>query len=401
MPETSPAGSFEPALSKNYVPTPDTAPNYIWRGANFITVLGTTSLLVSGVRSLTEGILAEITKPGSLPPLSSGVSSVGAALFRGWWQMLGGTSVRSVYVSGTKNQHRSLESEHGSEESCDRGNKPLRPRGIKAQIAYAGLAALGDTMVTQVPDNITTLRKLNAIDPRRFPGLFAGLRGLAYGVKFQLLTPETFTDKRQVLQAIRARADLPIVCSNYWELARAALFAKYGAGVVNFFALCQLESQIANRIPMDEGVGKHLIAGGSSGILGAIASSPLSALRDKILQGCEVTEVKKTSYSIQVIRFPGVCTFVASNIQYVQAVGIAQACKEQAWYIVKRMPISALRSMGIFAVVAGVQEQMGSEPLQKLRQVASNYSQDSGFFSTTPGEVVAKKVEQDLRFLLA
>ena len=266
------------------------------------------------VQSPVKTLLVNFTKnQGAIPSFTGGTLGFIKAMYAGTTASLSSSAARTTYVTNAKNNKP-------MEEIVEVTSKPGEtPKSfVHAQATYVMNAALGDIIVTQIPESLSTLKKVPGLLPQAFKWYTPG---------------------------------------NALRLMTGGLGPRYCSGVVNFTALCVGESMIANNLPIKNKETKHFVAGGISGITAGLVSYPFAVFKDYML-------VNMTVNNGQLVN-KGALHLSRELLQHIkdnpkEAVGIFS--KNAAKQLPLRMGLSSL----IFAIVAGMGELLGPEPLKKV-----------------------------------
>lgn len=285
-----------------------------WNTLNFTTVAAATSAGIVAVQSPTKTLLVNLTKNGSfMPSFSGGALAFFRALYAGTSASLSSSAARTIYVTGAKS-NKPIELASEEELVKETGKKEFS----KAKLGYIMSAAFGDLLVTQIPESLSTLKKV--------PGLI----------------PPTF--KWYTL-------------NNAYQLMTGGFTARYVSGMVNFSSLCLLEGHIANCLPFENGKTKHFLAGALSGSTAAFFSYPFSVFKDYTIVQATITNGQLANKSTLSIIKDMTHAF-QSNPKQVMGSFFLNA--------VKQMPIRMGLTGMIFSIVSGVSETLGPEPLKSV-----------------------------------
>lgn len=324
-----------------------------WKTANFASVAFVTSAAIVAVQSPIKTLLVNSSKSGKfLPPTSGGLLGLGRALYAGTSASVGSSFLRTGYVTGTKTIVNPVENgvirpmEGGviaaDDYKKDDGLIIRSQNSKKINIQTAGIVAcmaFGDVFVTNISDSLSQLRKV--------PGLL----------------PTDFKWK---------------VPHNAAQLLKTGFGARYLGGMVNFTALCFLETEVSKKMPFEDQKVNHFAAGAASGMAAAVISYPFTAFRDHLLVQSKVESgllYTQSAYTTAKTLFNSVL------------IDPTQALKEFGKLAAKQAPLRVSLTGIVFGLVAGVGEAMGSEPLKAVvpeeYQPVSGARSSLGFFSNT------------------
>ncbi|PWY57478.1 hypothetical protein DGG96_01825 [Legionella qingyii] len=297
-----------------WMPEMDQVYQKAWDGLNFSTVALFTSLSIVMVQSPIKTMLVNLTKNGTMiPPYKGGVMGFFNAMYAGTSASISGSVIRTGYVTGAKGGSKPIEEGILRDEAA----KEEAKKYSLASFHYVMAMALGDILVTQIPESLSTLRKANIL-------------------------PENFVWKTP---------------NNAWNLMTGGFIPRYAAGMINFGALCILEDMIAKNLPF-KGDKAHFIGGGVAGALaGGIAYAP-TVFKDYLLVQSTVTPDG---------RLHNANTFKITKELFYCFLGDPKASmKSFGQMALKQVPMRMGLTGVIFALVAGVGETMGAEPLKKV-----------------------------------
>ncbi|MCW8469459.1 hypothetical protein OQJ19_02165 [Fluoribacter gormanii] len=312
-PIVPPPGKKGSPLPK-WMPEMDQIYQKAWDGLNFSTVALFTSLSIVVLQSPIKTMLVNLTKNGTMiPPYKGGVMGFFNAMYAGTSASISGSVIRTGYVTGAKGGSKPVEEGILRDEAA---KEEVKKHSL-ASFHYVMAMALGDILVTQIPESLSTLRKANIL-------------------------PENFVWKTP---------------HNAMSLITGGFIPRYAAGMINFGALCILEDVIAKNLPF-KGDKAHFIGGGVAGALaGGIAYAP-TVLKDYLLVQSTVTPDG---------RLHNANTFKITKELFYCFLGDPKASmKSFGQMALKQVPMRMGLTGVIFALVAGVGETMGAEPLKKV-----------------------------------
>ncbi|MCW8398234.1 hypothetical protein OQJ26_05450 [Legionella sp. PATHC038] len=321
VPVTKPAVPVTPPPGKNggsfpaWIPSLDQVHQGLWSGVNFATVALFTSGAIVSVQSPIKTVLVNLTKDKTiLPPSACQAGKLGMirALYAGTSASMSGSLIRTGYVTGAKGGSKPVEEALLKDEAGKEEGKKY----ATASVGYVMAMALGDILVTQIPESISTLQKAGTL-------------------------PKDFKWK---------------TVPNAWNLMMGGFAPRYVSGMVNFGALCVLEEVIARNLPDHKG--KHFTAGMLSGMSAAFFAYPFTVFKDYTLVRSTVTpEGNLKSASSLKLTKDLFFAFISSP---------GASAKSFGEMALKQVPIRMGLTGIIFALVAGVGESMGQEPLKKV-----------------------------------
>ncbi|WP_454780657.1 hypothetical protein [Legionella sp. WA2022007384] len=312
-PNVPPPGKKGPEFPK-WMPPMDQVYKTAWDGLNFSIVALFTSMTIVLVQSPVKTSLVNLTKNGTMvPPYQGGVWGFFNAMYAGTSASISGSLIRTGYVTGAKGGAKPVEEGILREEiSKEEGKKYSL-----ASFHYVMAMALGDILVTQIPESLSTLRKANIL-------------------------PKNFVWKTP---------------HNAGSLMMGGFIPRYASGLINFEALCVVEELIAKRLPI-KGDKSHYIAGAAAGaIAGGFAYTP-TVFKDHLLLQSTVTPDG---------RLHNASTYKVTKALFYCFINDPKASlKSFGQMALKQVPIRMTLSAVIFGLVAGVGETMGPEPLKKV-----------------------------------
>jgi len=325
------------------VPSAEDLTNFGWQVANFITLVGATSTSITLVQSPLNSVILNQMRYGSvLPPALQGrMVSLAAVrnLYAGVGTQLVGSGARSVYVTTTKKNSTVELCEYSALEEGVQVEMESRPangsKKISArQLGYVAAASLGDTLVTQIPDSKGQLIKAEVID-----------------ASFKWKT-----------------------AYNIAMLSKMGVVNRFNTGLVNFSALCLLEGTYAQYMPFSSESANHFMAGALSGMNASVCTYPLGLYRDHSLNRVKVVNGQ--------LVVPTTREMVTQVVEYVQQKGWRATLTEGFKEFGVQAPLRAVRTGATFAIVAGVGELVGANPLASVRASSAR----STFFGSSPLE---------------
>lgn len=315
-----------------------------WSGANFLTVAGVTSASIVAVQSPVKTILTNLSKSGTmLPAYTGGVWGLGRVLFAGTKASATSSLTRTAYVANAKGSTKPIEEPPLRDEADLVKEEPQSLGKSKPKLGHVMSLAFGDILVTQIPESLSTLKKV--------PDLL----------------PDTFKWYKP---------------HNAWILMTGGVVPRYVAGMGNFAALCVLEDRIAASISIQDKRVAHFASGALSGMGAAFLTYPLSAFQDHLLVQSTVKD--------GLLQNKG--TF--STLKEIGAIVLADpkaSFKSFGSMALKQVPIRMGLTGAIFSIVAGVGETLGTEPLKNIvpeeyQHVSSGRSR-FGMFATSPAKI--------------
>ncbi len=312
--------------------------------------IGLKTLITSGAvvawQSPLKTLMLNFSKDGSF--ISASKAGV-YGFVRGFWAAYTGSTMRSAYVIGAKN-NRPIESMTEStikEESIVK-EEGMKTGAFRTKMGYVMSAALGEIIVTQIPESLSSLKKVSGLLPP----------------DFKWYTPY-----------------------NLYQLMSAGFVPRYCAGLVNFASLCIVEDQIAQSLSIENKKVKHFTAGALSGVIAATGSFPFAAFKDYAL-------VQATVNNGRLVNPRATNLLVDMAKQFWANPG--EVAKVVAKNTVMQWSLRSLLVAGTFGTIALVEEILGSESLNKV--VPEGFRPSSAdnrqrFFSKPSPSVVIEEVE--------
>lgn len=301
----------------------------VWHTSNVLTVAGATNIAILGVQSPIKTLLARMAAQAPIiPPMSGGTFGLFRVLYAGTKTSIYGSAARTTYVTTTKNNRptESLVGESVIREEVAR-EEPLRPTQ-KSPFSYTMHTAFWDLAITQIPDSLAQMKKT----PNLLP------------TNFKWYTPH-----------------------NTRALLLNGFSTRYISGIINFTAMLQFETWMANQLNMQNSTSKHATAGAISGAFGALAAYPFASLKDLTLARTKISPsgqlINETTYNV-------VKSLYSDFYQNPK-----QAAKTFIAYSGKQIPLRMALSAVIFSLIAGVGEKLGPYPLAKV--VPQEYQPDA------------------------
>lgn len=315
----TPDGSVPPTPPKKpsypaWMPSTEQMHQQAWNGSNFAVVALLTSLSIVSVQSPIKTMLVNLTKNGcAIPVYQGGIFGFARAMYAGTSASISGSVIRTGYVTGAKGGSRPVEEGIMKDEAREDGKK------YAASYGYVMAMALGDVLVTQIPESLSTLKKI--------PNFL----------------PKGFTWKTAV---------------NAKELMLGGFGPRYASGMVNFGALCVLEERIAQGLPIQNHNAAHFTAGMLSGMAAAVVSYPFTAFKDYTLVKSTITPEGnlKSASSLK----------LTQELFYAFMSSPQASAKAFGEMFLKQAPLRMGLTGVIFALVAGVGEVVGPEPLTRV-----------------------------------
>jgi hypothetical protein len=286
-------------------------PSLLWRGLNFSTHILATSTYITLVQS---PIKSFIVNGQNIPTYQSGIFTFVKFCYAGVHSAFAGSMLRTTYVTQSK------------------GNKPNEPFErlepmTKPKLSpwqYVMGVALGDVLVTQIPESLSTLRKRENPLPTSFVW------------------------------------DTP---HNLGQLMRGGFCCRYIAGLGNFASLCLLEDKLVSKIPVDNPQAKHFIAGSLSGITAAFFAHPFASMKEHLLQQAEVNKEGKLVHQ----RMSTALSYLNKQLKD----SPKEACSYLLTISAKQLLLRMLMNSLVFSGIAFVNSALGPEPLNDLMSSTS------------------------------
>jgi hypothetical protein len=324
----------------------------VWDGLNFTVVAAATSASIVAIQSPLKSVVVNLSRSGTfVPPYTGGVLGLVKALYAGTAASISGSAARTIWVTGAKKfkpveggvvREEGMAIEEGMlaerEEGMSREEGTALARVPGSKGLYVASAAFGDILVTQIPESLSMLKKVPGLLPK----------------DFKWSTPY-----------------------NASRLMAGGFVPRYATGMINFASLCLLEESIAGALPIENDKAKHTVAGAASGATAAVFGYPLAALKDYALVRAQVIDGKLINKSTIV---------VIKEMAHMLRTNPEQALSSFGSNALKQMPMRVAMTSAIFAIVAGVGETLGSEPLKPVvskRLQPPATASSGGFFSTS------------------
>ncbi|USQ13335.1 hypothetical protein J2N86_11665 [Legionella lytica] len=323
-----------------------------WYASNLFTVAAATNIAILSVQSPTKTLLARMAAQApAVPSMSGGTFGFFRALYAGTKTSIYGSAARTTYVTTTKNNRPTenliSESVIREETALEESIRPTQ----KIPFSYTMHAAFWDLAITQIPDSLSQMKKTPGLLPPNFKWY------APYNIRALLLN---------------------------------GFSARYASGIINFTAMLQFETWMANQLNMQNSASKHATAGAISGAVGALAAYPFASLKDLTLARTKVSHngllVNETTFN------------VLKSLYNDFHQNPAKAVKDFFTYSGKQIPLRMALSAMIFSIIAGVGEKLGPTPLEKV--VPQKYQPDTealkscGLFATKEKAQEAKTVPE-------
>lgn len=225
MQDNKPSSFFSPDMHQR-----------LWRAANVGANATIMSVGIIAVQMPFKTVLINIAKNGTFQPaFPIGSWRFFQAMYIGAATSFSGSVLRTIYATEAKNSKPSTES------LTEAGKMTLF---LRSGFMYVTLVTLGDTLITQIPESLSQLKKIEGLIPKDFKW---------YNLR------------------------------NSQQLMSNGLSLRFTAGFINYWALCLCEDEFAKRLPIDNLLIKHFIAGLLNGMAAAFISYPFSSIKDRIL----------------------------------------------------------------------------------------------------------------------
>jgi hypothetical protein len=297
MPDTPFSGDYK------YIPTMDSLSAVVWQTANFMTTAGITSVAVTMVQSPLDSLRANWTNTQRVFPACAGLALV-RFLYTGLAPGLASSGVRTAYVTTAKNA--------GSSAEKDTGEK----RSIWTGAAYAIMVALGEVIITQLPETKKDLLKFGVV-----PGSFCWQGP-----------------------------------HNRFKLAKLGCGARLATTSTNFFSLC-----VGEEYGSLASSGGCVAVGALSGMTAALVSHPFVYYRSIILR-----QVTTKGEQLEV---PSLKEVVAEAKAQVKKEGILPSAKKCTKGFVAdlkgNVPLRMASTALTFVALSGVSRALGAYPLAR------------------------------------
>ncbi len=304
-----------------------------------------TSAAVVAWQSPLKTLMLNFSKDGSY----ISASKVGMYGFvRGFWAAYTGSTMRSAYVIGAKNNRPS----ESMTESAIKEESLVKEEGMKTgafrtKMGYVMSAALGEIIVTQIPESLSSLKKISGLLP----------------ANFKWYAPY-----------------------NLYQLMSTGFVPRYCAGLVNFASLCIVEDRIAQTLSIKNKKVKHFTAGALSGVIAATCSYPFAVFKDYALVQATVNNGRLVN--------PSASSLIVDMVKQFRD-NPGDVAKVVAKNTAIQWSLRSLLVAGTFGTIALVEEILGPEPLNELlpeRFRSSSASNQHGFFGKS-SPVVIEEVE--------
>lgn len=328
--------------------------HYFWATMNFGTSVFLISTAVVAIQGPIRSIMYnQIRHNQWLPPMPEGqvgLLATARALYRGTGAGMAGSSARTAYVTSSKNSMESVEM--APEEVVNRLELE-RPRSFIGEMSKVMAFSLGDVVITQIPDGLSQLKKMDII-----------------ASDFNWKTPYHLK-----------------------KLFMVGFGSRLGSSAVNFSAMCLLEPTYASMLAIENDSSRHFVAGAMSGATASVFSFPFNYYKDYVLAQAKLDKQAQ----LQTLSVIDIYKQVSMHMQHQ---GVLNTSK-QAWNIFyKQVPVRLLLTASIFATVAGVDEWTGDEPFTRFVEKAAPLCKRTitslGFFSSkNHNKLVEKKEDQN------
>lgn len=308
-------------------PSNATGDNAFMTWANFATTALVTSASILVFQSPIKTILKNYSKEKKfMPDYEGGVFGFLGSLYRGTGSAFTGSTMRSGYVMGTKNNKI-------SEEIKEKENKEIEKKSkyISAEkIGYVGATAFGEIVITQIPESLSNYQKGNQL-------------------------PEGFKWRNNIL---------PLMTGGFGT--------RYASAAVGFASLFILEEKIAQDLPIDNSYLKHVMSGALSGMTSVFFTCPLAMLNQE-------RELKSTfTKEGQLINGKTMDVFkdIAKQMEADPKAAMQMFVKDLS----KQLPLRMVNTAIVYAIISGLGELLGKEPINDLMNSPQG-KKIYGFFS--------------------
>lgn len=305
--------SEESSLKANALPPKPQAstnelPRAFWNIANLTVVAGVTSATLIGIQSPIRTLIINFTKYNTfLPSYTGGTLSLFRVLYAGTNASLSGSAVRTAYFTTAKDNKQIEENEERIKQE------------YRVKYSYVASAAMGDILVTQIPESLSILRKI--------PGLLPP--------QFKWYTP-----------------------GNASRLMFCGFISRYFAGLVSFYSMLRFEEQIAKQLAIKNETSKHFLAGTISGATAAFIAYPFTSYKDYHIALTKVTPDGQIITQNSSILLKNLCSELINKPKVTMQTALINAKKQ----LPIRMGLSGL----VFSIISGIGEALGTEPLAKI-----------------------------------
>jgi hypothetical protein len=317
---------------------------YVWDVLNF----GTKATVISGsivaVQSPFKTILVNMTSGKSFIPTTPGIGmlSVLKSLYAGTGAAMTGSVMRTAYVTNVK----------GGTAKSEEHTREKQMQGT-SQFPFLFWSAIGESLITGRSDSTSQLLKLKTLK--------SGKNGNMDMIRFRFNT---------------------LSLENNYKLIASGFGAKTAKSLVNFYALCILEMQIAARMKYGSEGTKHMLSGVFTGAAATLITFPLDFYKETMVSKMSVKNGKLVSpYSYEVLGH-------AAKQFFADPYGMARYFFGQA---AKQVPVRAALTGGIFGIISTLSDKLGDKPAEDL--VTFTQNKRVTFFSSNATEKPLAKVE--------
>ncbi|MDP1603587.1 MAG: hypothetical protein Q8M03_10015 [Legionella sp.] len=287
---------------------------FAWNILNSLTVAGVTCVSIIIVQSPVKSLLLNFTLKGEfIPAYRGGMLGFWRVMYAGTSSSLTSGALRTLYFTETKNKKPGEANESVVPEAS------IRKDLFKAQIEHVALAALGDIVVTQIPESLSHLRKVEGLLPRDF--------------RWHTL-------------------------NNLYQLMSGGFVPRYAVGIVHFTSLFLVEDWFAQHIPVKDKNTKHFISGACSGMTATLCSYPFTAFKDYTLVNSTVNTKGQLQNQTTLRSLQYIWRALTTNPKDAIGTFLNNAKKQ--------LPLRGGLNCAVFGIVAGVGNAMGKEPLKNI-----------------------------------
>lgn len=295
---------------------------------NFATVTFITSGTILIFNSPIRGLLKNYSKDKCfIPENHGGIWAFLKSLYTGTGAAFTGSTARSAYVINAKEGTKAVEEAKEHEKAPGKNNT--------LSIAYAGKVlsyAFGDILVTQIPESLSGLRKGGQL-------------------------PEHFSWKKNIL-----------------PLTTGGFGVRFSSSTASLGALFILEDQIAAQLPIENPCLKHTISGAMSALVSVPLTCPLAMLN----QERELRTTVTREGSLANGKTMAVLKDIVEQMKNDPKKGLHIFVQD----LTNQLPIRMVNTVIIFAIIAGLGEVLGKEPLTSMAESSASRKL-FGFFGCT------------------
>lgn len=331
--------------------------NYAWKGANFSVCAAITTFCILAVQSPAKTFLLNASPSN----ISGGVLGAFGYYYRGTSAAVGGSAIRTAWNTNARPAVETLardsafagegtfatEGAQAGERAfagdgavigdgliAFAGAKVIEPEDGLAKLVNVGLMSVGELLLTNYSESLSTLRKIDGLIPDGFK---------------------------------------PTTVHNASRLILGGFVPRLASGTINMGALCLLEPEITTSLSLiDNKTQKRFIAGVLSGVIGGVCSYPFALFKDYVQVQTTVLDGKLHNKSTISAAFALYQTFKKDP---------HFALKLFAQTSARQLPVRLGLTGLIFGIINGVGESLGSEPLKSVVPEKFHPRPSCGFFT--------------------